>query len=147
MFDHLVFWHWWIVAGVLLIIEMLIPAFFFLWIAIAAVVTGVVVLLFPGMGNAVQLIVFAALCVASIIAWWRMRIMRPDQPNTSLLNRRGHQYVGRTFTLEEPITNGIGKIKVDDSTWKIQGLDLPAGSQIKVTDVDGVVLIIEPLAQ
>ncbi len=146
MFDHLVFWHWWIVAGVLLIIEMLMPAFFFLWVAIAAVVTGVIVLLFPGLGNAVQLIVFAVLCVASIIAWWRMRILRPKQPEASLLNRRGHQYVGRTFTLEEPIINGIGKIKVDDSTWKIQGSDLPAGKQIKVVDVDGVVLVVESVS-
>jgi hypothetical protein len=37
-----------------------------------------------------------------------------DQPK---LNRRGEQYVGRTFTLEEPIVNGHGKIRVDDSTW------------------------------
>lgn len=143
--DHLVFWHWFIAAGVLLIIEMLMPAFFFLWLAAAATVTGLIVLIVPGMGTAGQLIAFAVLSVLSIIAWWKMRIMRPAQPETSLLNRRGHQYVGRTFTLDEPIVNGIGKIKVDDSTWKIQGSDLPAGSRIKVTDVDGVVLLIEAI--
>ncbi len=145
MTDSLVFWHWFIAAGVLLIIEMLMPAFFFLWIAIAAVVTGLIVLLVPGMGMELQFIVFGILSVLSIIAWWKFRILRPRQPKPSLLNRRGHQYIDRTFTLEAPIENGIGKIRVDDSTWKINGPDLPAGQQIKVVGVDGVVLIIEPL--
>ena len=63
-----------------------------------------------------------------------------DKPN---LNRRGAQYVGRTFTLSEPITNGFGKIRVDDSTWKVEGSDSPAGAQIRVVGVDGVVLKVE----
>ena len=63
-----------------------------------------------------------------------------DQPN---LNRRGQQYVGRTFTLDEPIVNGLGKIHVDDSTWKIEGNDCPAGTKVKVTGVDGVILKVE----
>jgi len=139
----LVFWHWFIAAGVLLIIEMLMPAFFFLWIAVAAIVTGIIALLIPGMTAQWQLIVFGLLSVLSIVAWWRFCTMRPKQPELSLLNRRGHQYVGRIFTLAAPIENGIGKISVDDSTWKIRGPELPAGQQIEVVDVDGVVLLVE----
>jgi membrane protein implicated in regulation of membrane protease activity len=60
-----------------------------------------------------------------------------DQPR---LNRRGEQYVGRVFTLREPIVNGQGKIRVDDSTWKIQGVDCPSGTKVRVTGVNGVVL-------
>ncbi len=145
--DSLVFWHWFIAAGVLLIIEMLMPVFFFLWLAIAAAVTGLIVLLVPGMNSELQLIIFGVLSVASILAWWKFRILRPKYPERSLLNRRGHQYIGRTFTLEAPIENGIGKIRVDDSTWKINGTDLPTGQQIKVVDVDGVVLLIEPIVK
>ncbi|WP_338063185.1 NfeD family protein [endosymbiont of Riftia pachyptila] len=59
------------------------------------------------------------------------------------LNRRGEQYLGRSFTLEDPIINGEGKIRVDDTTWKIRGNDCPGGSQIKVIGVDGVVLLVE----
>lgn len=66
--------------------------------------------------------------------------MVTDQPT---LNRRGEQYVGRSFTLTEPIINNNGVIRVDDSTWRINGADLPAGSTIKVVGVQGVILQVE----
>ena len=139
-----VFWHWWILAGVLLIIELSAPVFFFLWLGIAAAATGLLTLAFPGLSLETQLVLFAALSVVAIIAWRRFREARPalsDQPN---LNRRGQQYTGRVFTLDEPITNGVGKITVDDSTWRVKGPDLPAGSRVRGAGVDGVVFIVEP---
>jgi membrane protein implicated in regulation of membrane protease activity len=59
------------------------------------------------------------------------------------LNRRGNQYIGRIFSLSEPIINGVGKVTVDDSTWKVKGPDLPAGTHIKVLGVEGVVFEVE----
>ena len=41
------------------------------------------------------------------------------------------------------IINGTGKVTVDDSTWKVKGPDLPVGTHIKVTGVDGVVFRVE----
>ena len=68
----------------------------------------------------------------------------PTETDLPTLNRRGEQYVGRHFTLEEAIVNGQGKIRVDDSTWKIEGPeDLPAGSQVQVIAVAGTVLKVE----
>lgn len=32
---------------------------------------------------------------------------------------------------------------VDDSTWKVKGPDLPAGTHIKVADVEGTVFMVE----
>jgi len=45
--------------------------------------------------------------------------------------------------LKEPIVNGAGKIKVDDTTWKISGTDMAAGDKVRVVGVDGVVLKVE----
>jgi hypothetical protein len=53
--------------------------------------------------------------------------------------------VGRVFTLGNPIVNGEGKIKVDDSIWKIRGPDCEPGARVRVNGVDGVVLTIEPV--
>jgi membrane protein implicated in regulation of membrane protease activity len=53
---------------------------------------------------------------------------------------RGQRYVGRVFTLDEPIVNGRGKIRVDDTTWNIEGADLAAGVSVEVTSVDGTIL-------
>ncbi len=142
--ENVAFWHWWILAGVLLIIELTVPAFFFLWLGIAAGATGLIVLVFPNLGMETQLVLFAVLSIVAVIAWRRYReisVPESDQPN---LNRRGRQYVGREFTLDTPIVNGVGKIDVDDSTWRVRGPNLPAGSQVRVTNVDGVLLLVEP---
>jgi len=141
--EHIVFWHWWILAGLLLILELTAPAFFFLWLGIAAAAVGLILMVFPSMALETQLVLFGLASVVAVLAWRKYRETRPvstDQPN---LNRRGHQYIGRVFSLSEPITNGVGKVTVDDSTWKVKGPDLPAGTSIKVTGVEGVVFRVE----
>jgi len=141
--EHIVFWHWWILAGLLLILELTAPAFFFLWLGIAAASVGLILLVFPSIGIETQLILFAIASIVSVVAWRKYRETRPfitDQPN---LNRRGHQYIGRTFSLKDPIVNGVGKVTVDDSTWKVKGPDLPAGTHIRVNGVDGVIFQVE----
>lgn len=141
--EHVVFWHWWILAGLLLILELTAPAFFFLWLGIAAAAVGLILLVFPSIGVEIQLVLFAIASIVSVLAWRKYRESKPittDQPN---LNRRGHQYIGRTFSLTHPITNGTGKVTVDDSTWKVKGPDLPAGTHIRITGVSGVVFEVE----
>ena len=141
--DHIVFWHWWILAGLLLILELTAPAFFFLWVGIAAAAVGLILLVFPAINLEIQLILFAIASVVSVLAWRKYRETRPlktDQPN---LNRRGHQYIGRVFSLKDPISNGVGKVTVDDSTWKVKGPDLPVGTHVRVTGVDGVIFTVE----
>jgi len=140
--DDIVFWHWWIIAGLLLILELILPSFFFLWLGIAAAATGFVLLVLPSMPIEMQLVIFSVASVIAVLAWRKYRETRPvesDQPN---LNRRGQQYVGRVFTLDRPIQNGVGKVEVDDSTWRVKGPDLPAGTHVKVTGVDGVVFVV-----
>ena len=65
---------------------------------------------------------------------------RPIQTEDTGLNRRGEQYVGRVFTLSEPIENGTGKLIIDDTMWKVSGSDLPAGTKVRVTGVQGAIL-------
>jgi len=88
-------------------------------------------------------VVFAALSVASIVIWRQYFRKHPVQTDQPALNRRGEQYIGRTFTLGEPLVNGQGKIRVDDTTWKILGEDCDAGSRVRVVGVDGVQLKVE----
>ncbi len=127
-------------------LEMVVPGAFFLWVAIAAALTAVLLLIFTSMIAQVQVSMFALLSIVSLIIWWKWyrNPIAADQPN---LNRRGEQYVGRTFTLDEPVVNNFGKIRVDDSFWKIQGNDCDKGAVVRVIGVDGVVLQIELVSQ
>ena len=72
-----VFWHWWILAGVLLILELTTPTYFFLWLAIAASAVGFLVLAFPAMGIEVQLLTFGGLSIVAAVAWHRFRERPP----------------------------------------------------------------------
>jgi hypothetical protein len=139
------YWHWWLLGVALLTLEMFAPGVFFLWLGLAAGVVGALVLFQPGMFWHWQVLIFAVLSVALIVVgrlWFKRHPIQSDQPH---LNRRGEQYVRRVFTLSEAIVNGEGKVQVDDSTWKVQGPDCPAGSKVRVSGVDGVVLIVEPV--
>jgi inner membrane protein len=140
---EMVFWHWWIAGIVLLAIEIFAPGFWFLWMAVAAGIVGAILYFLPDTSWQWQVLLFAVLSVTSMIAWRAYQRRYPtisDQPN---LNRRGEQYVGRVFTLDEAIVNGTGKIRVDDTTWKVTGDDRPLGAKVKVTGVKGTVLTVE----
>jgi membrane protein implicated in regulation of membrane protease activity len=135
----LVFWYWWVLAIVCLVIELLMPAFFFLWMSVSALLTGIIVWLIPSISPEIQVLIFSVLSIISIAAWrifGKKITIATDQP---LLNRRGTQYVGRTFNLHEPIVNGQGKIKVDDTIWKVYGEDCDINSKVKVLASRGTV--------
>ncbi|HEY9080071.1 NfeD family protein [Magnetovibrio sp.] len=142
-FDEITFWHW-LIAGVILIaLEMAVPGVVFMWIGIAAIITGGVAWASPDLAFEWLLIIFAVLSVLSVVLGRTYLKRHPLQSDHPKLNRRGEQYVGRHFTLSEPIVGGFGKIKVDDSTWKVAGEDMPQGAKVEVVAVDGVVLKVE----
>lgn len=143
---ELAFWHWWVLGFALFVLEMLLPTgFVLIWVGAAAIAVGAVAWLLPSLGWQVELLLFGAGSLAAFFAWKRLRKPAPpsDQPS---LNRRGHSYVGRTFNLAEPIVNGVGKLHVDDSQWRIMGADAAAGSRVRVVAVDGATLKVEPAA-
>jgi membrane protein implicated in regulation of membrane protease activity len=75
-------------------------------------------------------------------AWIKQRPVETDHPT---LNRRGAQYVGKSFVLKEAIVNGEGVIVVDDTSWKVRGADTPVGERVKITDTDGSAFVVEPV--
>lgn len=143
LFNNLDYWHWLILAVVLVILEVFSPGVFFIWMGLAAGIVGGILFAYPQLDWHYQLLIFALFSVGAILAARTILQRHPIKTDQPTLNRRGEQYVGRIFTLEEPIINGEGKIHVDDSTWKIRGYDCAAGQQVRVTGVDGVVLLIQ----
>jgi membrane protein implicated in regulation of membrane protease activity len=57
---------------------------------------------------------------------------RQGDSEEPLLNQRTQSLIGRKASLEEPITNGRGRIKLNDSIWMIEGPDLEAGQTVEV---------------
>jgi len=142
-FFELVYWHWFVLAALLGVIEILAPGVFFLWLAIAAAITGALAVIVPGLGAASQIMVFSALSMALVFFAWKY-IKRTDVTSDQpLLNQRNAQHVGKLYTLSDKIENGTGRITIGDSTWKVEGPDMAAGTQVRVTGFDGAVLQVE----
>jgi membrane protein implicated in regulation of membrane protease activity len=143
-FQLLTPWHWLTAAVVLIVFEMMMGTYFLLWVGFAAAATALVQWLF-GIGWQVQIIIFFILSLISIAAWHFYAKNNPVEDALPNLNRRGHQYIGRTFNLSHAIVNGVGKINVNDSTWKVEGEDLPEGAKVKVVGINGATLKVEKI--
>ncbi|HYC03820.1 MAG TPA: NfeD family protein [Azospirillaceae bacterium] len=143
--EQLQFWHWWVLALALGIVEMLAPGAAFLWLALAAGLVGLALLALPDLAWQSQFIAFAMLAVALVAASkFLIPKPRPEETDQPTLNRRGEHYVGRTFILESAIVQGRGRAIVGDTLWTVSGPEgLPAGETVRVVAADGALLRVE----
>jgi membrane protein implicated in regulation of membrane protease activity len=135
----------WLTAGILLCAaETLAPGMFLLWIGLAAFATGLTAFAVT-LGFEWTLIVFGLYAVLSLLVGRRFYGSRASEGDRPFLNRRADVLVGQMFFLERAIQAGEGRIKVNDSVWRVRGPDLPAGAKVLVTGVEeGVLLRVEP---
>lgn len=138
--------HWiWLTLGVILAgLELLLPGVYLIWLALAAIITGVLTLVLD-LSVPAQVIDFVFLSL--IIAFSAKRFLR-DKPIVSadpLLNRRGARLVGETAVVVQAIEHGSGRVKLGDSEWIARGPDMAAGERVRVNGSEGAVLLVEPM--
>lgn len=134
-------WNWFIAGGLLLALEVMVPGTFMLWLGLAAIATGVIGWI-VSMSWQIQIVLFAILSVISVLLGRRFYPTAVTETDKPFLNRRADAFVGRTFTLDEPIVSGTGRVRVDDTTWRVTGPDCPAGTKVRVERADGASLIV-----
>jgi len=138
-------WNWIIAGGILLAIEVMAPGTYMLWLGLAAIATGVIGFILP-LSWQFLIVVFAVLAVVSVLIGRKLQPRAEPDSDKPFLNRRADAFVGRVFTLEEPIVSGAGRVRVDDTTWRVTGPDCPAGTKVRVERADGATLIVQPSA-
>ena len=134
-------WSWFILAVLLFLLEALAPGMFMLWLGLSAIVIGVVSSVIALSWQA-QLIAFGVLSVA-LVPVWRHFARKVEKPDSLFLNRRAEGYVGRVFTLEKPIVDGVGSVRIDDTIWRVTGPDCPAGSRVRIAHAVGANLVVQ----
>lgn len=137
-------WAWWVIGFTLLILEIILPGVFLLWIGLSAIIVGTIALIIP-MSWQTQLVIFAVLAIiAAIIGrniYARFGTATSDNQN---LNERGMQFVGRNYMLDEELKDGEGRIRIGDTFWLVRSKDnLAAGTRVKVTAAEGSLLLVE----
>lgn len=135
-------WFWVVLGLALTGLELAVPGVFFIWLGLAALLTGLADWALDLSWQWAAL-AFAALALACVALGRALTRARGDA-HAPGLNRRGDALIGQVFVLDAPIVAGEGRIRVADSFWRVLGPDAPAGSRIRVLSVDGTTLIVEP---
>ena len=135
-------WAWIIIGLLLLALELTAPGQIFLWLGLSAIVVGLIGFAADLPWQA-DLIIFGVLSLVSVIAYRKYASGRTEASDRPFLNRRTSGLVGREFALHQAIDHGEGKIRVNDTLWRVRGPDLPQGTRVKVVGVDGALLLVE----
>jgi membrane protein implicated in regulation of membrane protease activity len=146
LFAELGPWNWVVLGLILMIFEVAAPGIFLLWFGVAALIVGVVAILFGealGLGWQIQVILFLVLSVIAVFIGRRLIGATDVVSDEPLLNMRGEQLIGQVVTLEEATVNGRGRARVGDSLWRVTGPDLAAGTRVRITGIDHGTLVIE----
>lgn len=145
IFDNLEFWHWWVFSIALIVLEIFSPGAFFMWMGAAAGVSGLALLLMPELSWQIQFVIFSITSIAAILlgkTFFNRKSANIEDPTLSQLE---NELIGSSYVVEQSIINGNGRVQVGESTWKAQGPDCEKGSSVKVVNVQGAVLVVEPV--
>jgi membrane protein implicated in regulation of membrane protease activity len=137
-------WLWLIGGIVLLIAELIAPGFFLIFIGGAAVATGLASLLLP-LSLPLQLAIFAVLAFLAVrIGGRRAYSMRYEHSSDPLLNDRAKRLLGKVVVATQPIDSHSGRVRVGDSEWSARGGPAEPGERVRIVDVEGNCLRVEP---
>jgi membrane protein implicated in regulation of membrane protease activity len=142
MFSTLGTWNWLIFGVVLMALELLAPGIFLFWLGLAALLVGLLSFAIHPSWQ-VQILMFAVFAAAAVPLWRRIaRNNSAVNKSNPFLNKRADALVGRVFTLEKPIIDGAGTVRIDDTIWRVAGPDAPAGSRVRIVQADGASLTV-----
>ena len=135
----------WLIGGVLLLIaEVLAPGFFLIFIGTAAIVTGLLST-FLQLSVSVQLGAFAVLAFLSArVIGRRFYSTRYDYSPDPFLNNKVGRLLGKVVVVVESIDSHGGRVRVGDSEWSARGGPAAVGERVRIVDIDGNCLKVEP---
>jgi len=90
-------------------------------------------------------LIFATVVLCSYF-WLQYRSRQRELRSPTAAHRLGAKHIGQALVLEAPINNGTGIIRLGNRQWEVRGPNLPAGARVRVTGVDGTILLIDRTA-
>jgi inner membrane protein len=142
MFSTLGTWNWLVFGLLLMGLELMLPGVFLFWLGLAALLVGLLSFVVAPSWQ-LQFLMFAVFAAAAVPLWRRVAHSNSRvSVSNPFLNKRSEAMIGRVFTLEKPIVDGAGTVRVDDTIWRVAGPDAPAGSRVKIVHADGASLTV-----
>jgi membrane protein implicated in regulation of membrane protease activity len=87
-------------------------------------------------------VIFAS-SVFGLYFWIQYRSRQRELARPTAEHRSGMRYIGEAVTLEKPIQNGVGRIRLGNRDWDVRGPNLPTGTRVRVTGVSDSILLVD----
>lgn len=138
---EILWWHWVVLGIVLMLLELAVPAFFLMWFGLGAVIVGLLMLVFPEMSMAYQVIAWTASSMLFVWAWFK--VFKPHMHKTRAGLSRG-TFIGEVGVVTRDIRPyEKGQIRfqkpiLGDEVWEsIADEEIKAGERVMVLEVEG----------
>ncbi len=138
---------WFILAAVFIVGEIFTAGFFILWFGVGSAAAGVLSLL--GLGPLWQLLAFVIVSgiLVGVSRKFADKVTKPQPPGIG-----ADRFVGKEAIVLEDIDNfsNTGSVRMDREEWRAsseQGIIIPQGTRVKVTQVEGTHLIVSPVEE
>lgn len=139
-------WHWVVLGLCLSIAELAIPAFFIIWFGIGAIGVGLLLVFYPGLTLAAQLLVWAGVSSVLVAVWFRY--LRPK--TISAVGTSAANVVGEVgIVVSDLCPNSRGQVRfqkpvLGSDLWECYAdRDIKAGERVRVVAVEGSFIKVE----
>ncbi|MFI6426366.1 NfeD family protein [Promicromonospora sp. NPDC050880] len=141
-------WLWWVGAALIFaLIELLSLDFVFIMFAGGALAASVANA--AGTPLWVQAVVFVVASVVLLVTL-RPTLIRHLRNNTPKAPTNAEANVGRSASVVQDVTTASGLIKLSGEVWSARSVPgsplLPAGTSVRVVQIDGATAVVEPEA-
>ena len=133
---------WWLLAGVLVIAELLTGTFYLLMLAVGAIVGALASYL--GLGTVAQIVAAALLGSDAVLACYFLRKRSPRRLPASS-NRDVNMDVGETINIEQWNSDGTAQVRYRGANWTVMVRPgaLPLQGVHRVAEVIGNRLLVD----
>ncbi|NNH38423.1 NfeD family protein [Acinetobacter terrae] len=142
-------WHWFVLGILLILSELVIPAFAALWFGLAAIMVGVLLWMFPMMGFITQIVTWIILSVLCTLLWFKfIKPLSIDKTKAGLSREATIGQVGmviQTHMEHDLITVRFPMPVLGSDEWNCRTLaPVQVGDRVRVVDILGNDLVVKP---
>ena len=144
----LLYWHWVVIGVALMLVEIFVGTFSIFWFGAAAIVIGIVLVVFPDLNIAVQIIAWALLSTLFAFGWFRfLKPLAVDKTKAGLSRETLLGESGQVLSPPNGEKRGTVRFPapvLGSDEWLFISQDqLSVGDRVSVIDVSGKSLIVK----
>ena len=142
-------WHWFVLGILLILSELILPAFAALWFGIAAIVVSLIFLLFPSMSFTFQVVLWIILSIGCTILWFKF--IKPLSIDKTKAWMSREATIGQTgMVIQTGLAHNEIRVRfalpvLGSDEWNCRSLSpVEVGDRVTVTDILGNDLVVKP---